>query len=296
VLVADYPSGAGFGPRRLRDHEFIWMLAGEARHTIHPGTGPDADRDRDVVLAPGTLGLSRSGTVESYRWDPRRPSRHAYLHFTVADRGGLPDEAGWPETRSFAAAPVLEGLCTYLLDLAGQQSERARARSDQVLGLLLEVFVSGPFHQPDHQLPPVVAVVVDHVRRTWAADGTRPVGVPELATAAHVSHGHLYRVFREGYGVGPARALELVRLSRAAVQLQRTDASIAEVASLMGFGDPYHFSRRFRSVHGSPPGRYRNLPGEPDALGPVRVAGLLPLAHALSEPLAPAVPPPDGPG
>jgi hypothetical protein len=97
-------------------------------------------------------------------------------------------------------------------------------------------------------------------------------------------------VFREQYGVGPARALELVRLSRAAVQLQRTDASITEVAALTGFADPYHFSRRFRAVHGDPPGRYRSLPGTADALGPVREAGLLPLAHALSDPLPPAGP------
>jgi len=286
VLVAGYPVGAGFGPRTLHDYEFLWMLHGSARRTLHPATGPDPQADRSLVLTPGTLVLSRSGAVESYQWDQQRPSRHAYLHFAVTDRRGLPDEAAWPTTRTFGATPVLEGLCAYLLELAGQESQRARALSDQVLELLLDVFLTGPLAQPEHQLPPVVAAVVDHVGRTWASRGTRAVGVGELAAAARASTGHLYRVFRERHGCGPARALEVVRLSRAAVQLQRTNASIAEVASLTGFADPYHFSRRFRSVYGIPPGAFRRLPGARDALAPLREARLLPLAHALSGPVA----------
>ena len=75
--------------------------------------------------------------------------------------------------------------------------------------------------------------------------------------------------------------LELVRLSRAAVLLQRSNASLAEVADATGFANAYHLSRRFRAAYGVPPGRFRRtLPGA-DPLGPVREAGLLPLAQAL---------------
>lgn len=287
VQVADYPVAATFGPRTLSDYEFVWVLQGSAVWSVHTPSRAAAGPTGPVLLAPGTLSLARSGTVDSYRWDERRPSQHAYVHFGIEDRGDLPGEEEWPATRSFGEAPVLEGLCTYLLDLAGQQSDRARTRSDQVLHLLLAVFLTGPLGPPARLLPPVVAAVTGHVRRSWAVDGLRAIDTAELAAAARVSAGHLHRVFRQQYGCGPVHALERVRLARAAVHLQRSNESIAEIAARVGFTDPYHFSRRFRTLYGSPPGRYRQMPGGADPVGPLRDAGLLPLAHVLASPPEP---------
>lgn len=88
-------------------------------------------------------------------------------------------------------------------------------------------------------------------------------------------------MFRNAYGWGPAHALELVRLARSAVALQRSNASLAEIAHRGGFANAYHFSRRFRLTYGRPPGEYRALGPVPDPLEPVRSAGLLPFAAPL---------------
>jgi AraC-like DNA-binding protein len=279
VQVADYPPGSSFGPRRLGDYEFVWLLAGSAVWSV---SEPTSDTEpRELRLTQGVLALARSGTIDSYRWDEAQPSRHAYVHFSLIASADLPSETSWPPVRSLAANPLLQGICGYLVSLAGQDSSLARARSDALVGLLLEAFVRDPQIDGTVVLTPQVAAVVQHVRDRWSRDGIRALDAGELAAAASISPGHLFRVFRQQYGCGPARALEQVRLARAAVQLQRSNATIAEVSRLSGFANPYHFSRRFSAVYGTPPGAYRRLTPGPDPLEPVRVGGLLPLAHAL---------------
>lgn len=282
VQVADYPTGATFGPRPLSDYEFVWILRGSAVWTVREVDSEGAPgAERRHQLRPGTLGLARAGTVDSYQWDEDRSSTHAYVHFDIAERGALPGENSWPATRALAPSPILDGICSYLLELAGQQSTQARARSDELVQLLLDLFVTGPLEEPDQSLPGHLAVIVECVGGVWQADGMRIVEVPELASAAHLSAGHVFRLFREHYACGPARAFELVRLARAAVSLQRSNATIAEVAELTGFANPYHFSRRFAAAFGSPPGTFRTLQPSPDPLDPIRSAGLLPIAYAL---------------
>jgi AraC family transcriptional regulator len=282
VLLADYPPGALFGPRRLDDYEFVWLLSGSATWSIH-----DVDHSGRLVvgdahlLLPNTLALARSGIVDSYHWDDHQPSTHAYVHFRLAKTDGLGPPTTWPATRSLARSALLAGICRYLLELSGYESVAARSRSDQLIGLLLDLFVNGPFQDPQPKLHRYAAAAQHYTRRVWQADGARLIAADELASAVGVSAGHLFRVFRNEYGCGPARALELVRLARTAMALQRSNASLSEIAHREGFANAYHFSRRFTSAYGRPPGAYRALGLGPDPLEPVRKAGLLPFATPL---------------
>jgi AraC-like DNA-binding protein len=282
VGVVDYVAGSSYGPRRLADYEFVWLLSGSAVWTVHKGGPPGAQAPPPLTLRPGTLLLAPTGAVDSFTWDLHQPTRHAWAHFRVLDAAQLPDPATWPLVRSMAAAPVLAAACAYLLELAALPSAEARQRSDQFLGLLLDLFVRGPLEAPPPGLPPLLAATFEYVRQRWLADGVRLITIDELVTAVNVSAAHLHRIFRHHLGCGPARALELVRLSRAAVMLQRSNATLEQVAGTAGFANAYHLSRRFRSAYGVPPGAYRRHHATADPLAPVRAAGLLPLAQALS--------------
>lgn len=280
--MADYPAAATFGPRRLTDYEFVWILRGSAQWTVHSASDDHPSGSaHSYPLRPGALALARSGTIDSYQWDPLRTSTHAYVHLTMADSAELVDPHTWPAVRSLERSPILSGICSYLLELSGQQAAAARKRSDELVALLLDLFISGPLAEPESSMDPHVAAMIDWVRTIWREQGLQIVAVEELAVAANVSSGHAHRLFREAYGCGPARALELVRLARAAVALQRSNATLSEVADRSGFANPYHFSRRFTATYGVPPGGFRSAPDSPDPYEPVRHAGLLPVAHAL---------------
>ena len=277
VQVADYPPGAAFGPRQLYDYEFVWMLAGSAVWTVREDS---AGSPKDFTLRPATLALARAGTIDSYHWDDHMPSTHAYLHFGI-DPVGLGSTRAWPTTRSMTASSVLGGICDYLLQLATIPGPRARERSDQLVALLLDLFVNGPLAEPELDLHPYVAATIAVTQRTWSDGRLRVLSADELAGAAGVSVGHLFRVFRAEYGCGPVRAIELVRLARSAVALQRSNASLGAVAAQHGFANAYHYSRRFAQAYRMPPGTFRSRRLGPDPLEPVRQAGLIAFAAPL---------------
>jgi AraC family transcriptional regulator len=267
--VAVYPPGATFGPRRLPDFEFVWLLQGTAEWHYEQGS---------IALGTNCLLLGRSGMRDSFIWDRSRPTRHAYLHFRLAGPlPGLPDPALWPLVRRLPDDDPLRPLLRYLLKVGEDRS------TEEVLRLLLTLFVAGPLPDRDDQrLPPHLEGLLEVVRGAWAPPRpSRALSLRELAAGACISTGYLSRVFRHHYGIGPVAAVELLRLARAATLLTRSNLSVAAVARDCGFANPYHFSRRFHRVYDQPPGRYRRATARLEPNEPLARAGLLPLADRI---------------
>src|SRR6185312_16831879 len=147
VQVTDYPPSAVFGPRRMRNFEFVWVLSGSARWQVHETESEGVlSGPREFLLRPGELFLAKRGQVDTLLWDAQQPSSHAYVHMDVELPGSTGAPAGevfsqWPVVRSMQGNPPLAGLCSYLLDLARMDVPEARVRSDQVVGLMLDIFV-----------------------------------------------------------------------------------------------------------------------------------------------------------
>jgi AraC family transcriptional regulator len=247
--VAVYPPGATYGPRRLRDHEFVWLLQGSADWTA------GAER---IHLEPGWLLLLRPGTRDRFDWDRERPTRHAYCHFTVPESDR---PAPVRRLRPLTPGGPLESLCRYLLALHFGHAPNAADRLRDVLGLLLAVFDDGPVPEDDAALAPLPAPLeraIAYINGQWSVNGPRAIGLEELGTAAAVSPTHLSRLFRAHLGMGAAAIQERLRLARAATLLRRSNLSVAAVSDTCGFANPYHFSHRFRVVAGVSPSVYRN--------------------------------------
>lgn len=86
---------------------------------------------------------------------------------------------------------------------------------------------------------------------------SRDISVAELAARAHMSESNFYAVFRRNFGMSPMAYLNRYRLSAASVLLTRTDLTIAEVASSVGYTDPLYFSRQFHRLFQASPRDYR---------------------------------------
>ena len=71
-------------------------------------------------------------------------------------------------------------------------------------------------------------------------------GVPELATAAHLSQMQLYRKLKALTGQTPSRFIRSYRLRRGLDLLQQGELTVSEVAYAVGFADPSYFSRTFQ--------------------------------------------------
>ncbi|MCF6470151.1 helix-turn-helix domain-containing protein [Nonomuraea sp. MG754425] len=262
--VADYPPGSAFGPRVARSYQFVWLLEGSATWLWD---------DLALPLAPGELLLIRPGMRDTFRWDPRTPTRHAYVHFTLT--GQAP--AGWPLTRGLTGRhDPMGALCQYLLWLGAECPPGWRAQAGETLRLLVLTFLAHPppAHRAPATLPAPLAAMMGAVRAYWSDGVARPIPMRELASAARVSPSTLYRTFRRTFGVGPVAAIELLRLTRAEPLLWQSNLSMQAVAVQCGFTDAYHFSRRFRAIYGMAPTTFRTTPPEAAPPSPAESHGL----------------------
>ena len=87
------------------------------------------------------------------------------------------------------------------------------------------------------------------------AGGTHDVA--SLARAAGLSQSRFWHLFREQVGVPPQRAIRLLRLQKAALQLVYTSDAVGAVAEENGFSSIYDFSRQFSRTYGVSPSAYR---------------------------------------
>jgi AraC-like DNA-binding protein len=269
--VADYPPGSDFGPRVARSYQFVWLLRGSATW-----------RWDDVLLpiVPGELLLIRPGMRDSFRWDPRTPTRHAYVHFSLT--GHTP--AAWPLVRDLTGRhDPMSALCRHLLRLGGESPPGWQVQARETLRLLVLIFLAAPTPPggAGEPLPEPMVAMLRAVGEHWSDGVARPIPMRRLAAAARVSPSTLTRMFRRRFGVGPVAAIELLRLTRAEPLLWQSNLSMHAIAVQCGFADGYHFSRRFRAIYGMAPTTFRRTPPETAPPSPVEPGGLAALLSLL---------------
>src|ERR1017187_944846 len=85
----------------------------------------------------------------------------------------------------------------------------------------------------------------------------QPLQVAKLAETAHTSPSHFFVLFKRWVGLSPIDYFIRLRMRRACRLLAATSMSVKEVAAVLGYDDPFYFSRVFKSVNGTPPTDYR---------------------------------------
>lgn len=97
----------------------------------------------------------------------------------------------------------------------------------------------------------------ERCRKFLEAHYTDLAGIAAAARACHVSPEYFSRLFRKHTGTTAERYLKKLRLNQAVRLLQQTRFSVKEIAVSVGFKDPFHFSKAFKSAHGVTPVHFR---------------------------------------
>ena len=85
----------------------------------------------------------------------------------------------------------------------------------------------------------------------------KPLQVATLAAQANISPSHFFALFKRQIGSAPMDYFTRLRMQRARQLLECTSLSVKEIASDLGYDDPFYFSRVFKSVNRVPPSGYR---------------------------------------
>ena len=87
-----------------------------------------------------------------------------------------------------------------------------------------------------------------------------PITLGDVAAHAGYSPSYMSELIHLETGRTLSDWMTELRMERAKALLRETDMGIAEIGAAVGFGDPSHFTRRFRAVVGQPPAAWRREP------------------------------------
>ena len=93
---------------------------------------------------------------------------------------------------------------------------------------------------------------LSRVRRHIDSHYNQPITLADLGRLADMSPKYLSRCFSCNYGVSPMNYLVARRLERAQALLA-SGLKVYEVAAMVGYNDPFYFSRLFKKHYGYPP-------------------------------------------
>ena len=140
----------------------------------------------------------------------------------------------------------LKGLCD-----AFHATPRNLARTHGEFYLLLDLIAS-PSRQNDEFFYPIRRGV-----EAFYDEWNKNEKIEKYAQMSGVSETYFYRCFRRWSGKSPIEYRNLIRLSNAESLLRCTDMKIREIATTVGFEDPFYFCRIFAATYGCSPRRWR---------------------------------------
>lgn len=85
------------------------------------------------------------------------------------------------------------------------------------------------------------------------------ISLNQLSKQYNYSVSRFSNLFKKKTGYAPIDYFVQMKMQKACQQLDFTDNSIKHIAFSMGFDDPYYFSKRFRTIIGMSPKKYRSL-------------------------------------
>lgn len=254
ILLFGRASAAELRDGTLQPHfHHRWLLVAPLR-----GRGTALVDGASYPLAPGSILLIPPLRLHRYENVSRGAIRWLFVTFELPSGdarsvkpslGRLTQEsrailgdivARWNSGPSDAAASARLAAQLALLLLALRRAARVPAPSPDAAGQ---------------------ATLAARIHEWLASHPDTPTRLAAIARSLGLSESHLRALFRRRYGISLGRYARETRCRLAALELQRGDRAIAEVAAACGFASIYSFSRTFKHVLGVTPGQMaRRLP------------------------------------
>lgn len=258
-----------YGMDHAHSHpEICLLLAGRCRLSLGPwikGEGADSGlvsgrvielSAGDLVLLPGGLphaeGFGEEGDAYSLAWWILPP---AEAHLQVTEyRGGSEFEVMHRVLLSGFPLEVEERL-QLLASLCNDcRNPSFFGLKEALLAVVLGVLRRALEGRDLDQRPQAVERALEFIEQNLH----RPLDLAEVGRAAHLSPNYLTALCKRHTGESLGSLIKRRRIERAKQLLLRGDLQIKQVASAVGFDDPYSFSRAFRAQEGLSPSEFRN--------------------------------------
>jgi AraC-like DNA-binding protein len=226
---------------------------------IARGRGTVKLRGREQPLLPGRLFSYGPGVRHEIVADPAEPMVKYFVDFAGTKARRLLGKCGLTPGQATQVFPPDELRAVF--DELIASGLKGSPHSDELCVKLLECLAlkiaagRAPMAEAESLAFATYQQCREHVRQHFM----RLKNLQQIAAECHVNGAYLCRLFRRFDHQSPYQFLLRLKMNEAAELLRQPGTLVKQAAELAGFGDPFHFSRAFKSVLGVSPDIFRRL-------------------------------------
>ena len=223
-------SAHSFGPF-IREYYLVHLCLG--------GKGVLKNKHGTHKVSAGQLFIIRPDEITTYTADKNEPWEYAWIAFRS-------DEGYFKSEQSVYEIP--KGLDNKLMDILSLP-EPSR---DGCLSVIYDLI----YHVEGPEESVLGDERVRRIRRYIKYNYMLPITVGSIASAFGFDRTYLYRTFKSRYGIGIKEYITSVRMEKAK-EFLREGYSVKESAHMVGYDDPFGFSKAYKSRYGVSPSKMR---------------------------------------
>lgn len=239
-----------YGPHRRNHYLFHYIIAGQGK--LYVG-------DKVYPVGPGQGFLILPGQTTTYASDEKDPWEYTWIEFdglrvreslALAGLGaGRPIYS--PATR--AGGEQLREIMLRIVQDGEAKPIRQIGRGFLFLDQLAESSAAKQ-HQSQRRLRDFyMKEALSFIEQNYQRD----VSVEDISAFCGLNRSYFGKLFRDTMGESPQAFLLHYRMAQAAQFLKETTQPVSAISTMVGYANPLHFSRAFKSVYGISPRAYR---------------------------------------
>lgn len=223
------------------------------------GRGTVKLQGRVHSLQPGRVFAYGPGISQHITGDPAVPLVKYFVDFAGRQAGEVLRSCGLTPGRVAQVHPpnALQALFDELITCGLRGTRQGAALCAKLLECLTLKIADA--HSPAEGAETLAFSTFEQCQRHVQQHFRRLRTLEQVAEECHVNAAYLCRLFRRYSHQSPYQQLLRLKMNFAAELLQHPGALVKTVAGQAGFGDPFHFSRAFKSVFGLSPDAFRRL-------------------------------------
>lgn len=239
-----------YGPHRRNHYLFHYIIAGQGK--LYVG-------DKVYPVGPGQGFLILPGQTTTYASDEKDPWEYTWIEFdglrvreSLALAGlGAGRPIYTPATR--AGGEQLREIMLRIVQDGEAKPIRQIGRGFLFLDQLAESSAAKQ-HQSQRRLRDFyMKEALSFIEQNYQRD----VSVEDIAAFCGLNRSYFGKLFRDTMGESPQAFLLHYRMAQAAQFLKETTQPVSAISTMVGYANPLHFSRAFKSVYGISPRAYR---------------------------------------
>ncbi len=231
------------------DYQLLYVAKGSANFTVH---------GQDHTVSEGSIVIYHPQQPQLYSYNLSQNTEVYWLHFSGAGINDRIDRLGFKNSPFYrvgvknAYIEIFEKIIKELQLRAEHFLELSDLYALELLSLMSRNLSSNSLNP--YRVNELIQNVIELINKNFQ----KKQSVNEYAKLCSMSTCWFINSFRAYTGITPQQYITNIRISKAKELLAYSSFNITEIASIVGYENPFYFSRIFKKSTGLSPREYKN--------------------------------------